>query len=83
MTQKLIQVGNSAGVTFSKEFIDAVGAKVGAKIQATYVPDIGRVIIDIPLRRTNPKDIVDKEVYAVAKDLLKRYLPAFKELARQ
>ena len=72
MLQKIIQVGNSAAVLISKSSLAAGGVKIGSIIDFTF---------EKPTKKTT-NTVIDKEVYAVASDLLKRYLPAFKKLAK-
>ena len=72
MLQKIIQVGNSAAILISKSTLAAEGVKIGSMVDFTIAKP----------RKKTVKTIVDKEVYAVANDLLKRYLPAFKKLAK-
>lgn len=82
MIRKIIRVGNSAAITIPKSILKESGVKVGAKVNVSYKADMGHVILEVPRKRTSTQVIIDKEVYAVANDLLKRYLPAFKKLAR-
>lgn len=70
MKQKIIKVGNSAAVLLPKSVLISEGLKIGSTVHFT---------IEKPKKI---KTVVDKEVYAVASDLLKRYLPAFKKLAK-
>lgn len=72
MLQKIIRVGNSGAVLISKAALAAEGVKIGSMINFTF---------EKPKKKA-AKTVVDKEVYAVASDLLKRYLPAFKKLAK-
>lgn len=78
--QKLITVGNSKALTISKDILNQVGNVDVAKVQ--FDPTKKRLTIDF-----NPQEVVDevidKEVYDVAKDLLKRYGKAFAELANK
>ena len=83
MIQKIIKVGNSAAVTIPKDFLRLTKTRVGAEIILRLKPDLGRVIIDLPKKKKLDKKTIDKEVYLIAKDLLKRYRPAFKELAQR
>lgn len=79
MMQKLIKVGNSKALTISKDILREVGNTDVAKV--SFEASKKRLIIDF-----NPKevtDIVDTEVYDVAKSLLKRYGKAFAELAKK
>lgn len=80
MMQKLITVGNSKALTISSQILKQVGDVDVAKVQ--FEPEKKRLIIDF-----NPQEVVgeviDPEVYAVAKNLLKRYRSAFAELAKK
>jgi len=80
MMQKLITVGNSKALTISKDILKQVGDVDIAKVQ--YEASKKRLIVDF-----NPQEVVDSvidpEVYAVAKNLLKRYSKAFAELAKK
>jgi antitoxin component of MazEF toxin-antitoxin module len=79
MMQKLITVGNSKALTISKDILKQVGNADVAKV--SFESSKKRLIVDF-----NPKEveeIVDKEVYDIAKSLLKRYSKAFAELAKK
>ncbi len=82
MLQKIIQVGNSYAVTIPKSIIDAYGADKDKIVNVYEEPKNKRVVISF-MTEENTDEVVDTEVYQVAKKLLKRYLPAFKELARK
>ncbi len=82
MLQKIIQVGNSYAVTIPKSIIDTFGGINDKFVNVYEEPKKKRVIISF-MKNDVVDDIVDSEVYKVAKNLLKRYLPAFKELARK
>ncbi len=81
MQQKIIQVGNSKAVTIPQEFMDVLKT-VPTVVDVQQVPQKRQLIVHFS-EEIKEKDIVDREVYKVAKDLLKRYLPAFKELAKK
>lgn len=80
MMQKLITVGNSKAITISSQVLKQVGNVDVAKVQ--FEPAKKRLIIDF-----NPQEVVDEiidpEVYSIAKNLLKRYSKAFAELAKK
>lgn len=82
MLQKIIQVGNSYAVTIPKSIIDAYGAAKEKFVNLYEEPKKRRVVISF-VTEDSTDEIVDPKVYKVAKNLLKRYLPAFKELARK
>jgi len=83
MAQKITKVGNSAAVIIPKTVLEQSGLKIGSSVSIAYKADLGTMVIEIPKKRTRTDVIIDREVYGVANDLLKRYLPAFKTLARE
>lgn len=82
MKQKIIRVGNSGAVIIPKQYLDALKLKIGSSIHLDIQEDNSRLVIDVPAKFRAMKVPLDREVYAVGNDLLKRYLPAFKKLAR-
>lgn len=79
MEQLIIQIGNSAGVIIPQAMRKQAGIEPGDKVMLEnkgnqIVLSKSRMIVD---------QVVDPEVYKVAKDLMRRYLPAFKELAKK
>lgn len=82
MLQKIIKVGNSYAVTIPKSIIDAYGAAKEKFVNLYEEPKKKRIVISF-VTEDATDEIVDPKVYKVAKNLLKRYLPAFKELARK
>lgn len=80
MVQKIIQVGNSLAITIPSGFVKEVGLQAGQTIRVDQDRD-EQILTVQPVQQAVSH--VDKEVYAVAENLLKRYLPAFKELAKK
>lgn len=81
MLQKFITVGNSIAVTIPKDFIRHLKVASGTPVHVTLEANNEiRLQVAEDLR---PETVIDKEVYAVGSNLLKRYLPAFKELAKR
>lgn len=80
MAQKIIQVGNSYAVTIPKGFLDEIRANNDDFVRVSTDVNKKRITIDFANAQLVEK-VVNKEVYKVARQLLKRYLPAFKELA--
>jgi len=80
MLQKLITVGNSRAFTISKDILNQIGKADIADVN--FLPAKKRLIIDFDQKEII-EDIVDSEVYNVAKSLLKRYKTAFAELAKK
>lgn len=81
MKQKIIKVGNSGAILIPKQYLDTLKLKIGSSINLDIQEDNSRLVIDVPAKYMSMKIPLDKEVYAVGSDLLKRYLPAFKKLA--
>jgi antitoxin component of MazEF toxin-antitoxin module len=82
MKQKVIKVGNSGAMLIPKNVLNALNLTIGSTINVELEEDNSRFVVDVPAKYMSMKVPLDKEVYAVGKDLLKRYLPAFKKLAR-
>jgi len=72
MKQKITRVGNSAAVIIPKSVLKENGLKIGSMVNIT---------LEKPRKKTSTP-VVDREIYAVGNDLLKRYLPAFIKLAK-
>lgn len=82
MLQKIIKVGNSYAITIPKNFLKELGGFDQPVARVSLQANTKRVIVDFASEKVT-EDVVDMEVYQVAKSLLKRYLPAFKELAKK
>lgn len=82
MAQKIIRAGNSAAAIIPKPVLEESRLKIGTAINVVYKSDLDTIVIEIPRKYAPTTTVIDKEVYAVGRDLLKRYLPAFKKLAR-
>lgn len=80
MVQKIIQVGNSLAITIPSGFVKEVGLQAGQTVRVNQDSDT-QILTVQPIQKAVSH--VDTEVYAVAENLLKRYLPAFKELAKK
>lgn len=81
MLQKIIRVGHSAAVTLNKVALEYLDLEAGDIVETEYSKR-GRKIIIKPKEKTKNRQIVNPEIYLVARSLLKRYLPAFKKLAK-
>lgn len=77
-----MKIGNSAGTIIPKNLLTSLKVRIGSMIDMKFDETANRITIDIPRNAKQTKIKVDTEVYAVANDLLKRYLPAFKKLAK-
>lgn len=80
MLQKLITVGNSRAFTISKDILNQIGEADIANVN--FMPARKRLIVDFDQKEI-VENLVDPEVYKVAKSLLKRYKAAFTELAKK
>ncbi len=80
MMQKLITVGNSKALTISSAILKEIGNTDMAKVQ--FDSEKKRLIVDFDQEEII-ENVVDPEVFAVAKSLLKRYDKAFAELAKR
>lgn len=80
MLQKLITVGNSRALTISKDILNQIGEADIADVQ--FLPTKKRLIVDFDQEEV-VGNLVDPDVYKVAKSLLKRYKSAFTELAKK
>lgn len=83
MVQKIIKVGNSFAVTIPKNLLQSMGVAEEGLVRVEKAQKKGRVILDFVTEKEMVEEVVDPEVYSVAKSLLARYLPAFKELAKK
>ncbi len=80
MIQRLITVGNSKAFVITKDILKQVGND--DMVHTQFLPKRKRIIIDFDQQEI-VDSVVDPEVYAVAKNLLKRYKVAFTELAKK
>ncbi len=69
-------------MTIPRNIIDAYGAAKEKFVNLYEDPKNKRVVISF-VTEDSTDEIVDPELYKVAKNLLKRYLPASKKLARK
>lgn len=78
MTQKVLQVGSSAGITISKEALKTLGLRIGDHVSVEVDAKRGGVVI-LPLRvRKN-----EAEFSAWTKEFLDQYGPALKALGKK
>ena len=77
MTQKIIKVGSSLGMTLSKQYVKDLGLNVGDQIEVQVNND--KKLLEVrPVRRT---PAVDAELAAWTKKFVHRYQAALNELA--
>lgn len=51
MLQKIIQIGNSAGITISKDHLKALGVTIGDEIEASIDTNTQQLLLDLPKKR--------------------------------
>ena len=77
MTQKVLQVGSSAGVIIPKKTLGQLGLRVGDKVNAEVDTKQRKVMIE-PISKT-----VDKELLNWTRKFIEKYRPALEALARK
>lgn len=78
MTQKVLQIGSSAGITLSKEAMRLLNVKVGDKVTVKVDAKRGGIVV-LPLRES--KD--EAEFSDWKKEFLRQYGPALRALAKE
>ncbi len=82
MIQKIIKVGNSFAVTIPRELIKGLNISDANIVEIETDIENATMTVDFaPDELMNAVTVIDHEVYEVAKQLLKRYLPVIKELS--
>lgn len=81
MKRKIVQTGSSLAVTLPAEVVEEFKLTKGQEVDVSVHPTTGAVII-----RTGPKYYEDgkvtKRFKEMARQVLRRYDPAFRELAK-
>ena len=78
MTQKVLQVGSSAGITLSKELLRSLRLRVGDRVQIQ--PDVKRGgLLVLPVRRSK----VNSELIQWTDAMIEKYRPALEALAKK
>lgn len=78
MTQKVLQIGSSAGVTIPKDFLKELGLKIGDRVTVKSDLKQGRLVI-LPVR----KGKVDFELLDWTDRFIDQYRPALKALSQK
>jgi len=76
MTQKVLKVGDSAGVTIPKKSLEELGLKIGDSV-TIQIDKQKRVVVISPLLK------VDKELIDWTGKFIERYRPALEALAKK
>ena len=77
MTQKVLQVGSSAGVIIPKKTLGQLGLRVGDRVNVEIDAKQKKVFIE-PISET-----VDKELLSWTRKFIDKYRPALEVLARK
>ena len=77
MTQKVLQVGSSAGVIIPKKTLGQLGLQIGDEINVEVDTKRKKVFIE-PVSKT-----VDKELLNWTRKFIEKYRPALEALARK
>lgn len=78
MTQKVLQIGSSAGITISKEALKTLGLKIGDQVKVE-VNERNKSVLVLPLRRSK----VDAELLEWTDKMIDQYGPALRALAKK
>lgn len=83
MIQKIIKVGNSYAITIPRELVKVLNLTDANIVEVEADIENETMTVDFQVEELMKSEtIVDPEVYEVAKQLLKRYLPVLKELSK-
>jgi len=78
MTQKVLQIGSSAGITLSKELLRSLKLRVGDRVQIQADEKRGGLLV-LPIRRSK----VDSELMQWTDSIIDQYGPALRALAKK
>jgi antitoxin component of MazEF toxin-antitoxin module len=81
MTQKIINIGNSAGITLNQQYLNQMGLSLGDKVTTEFYPETKKIIIS--LSKDKQDLITDKQVLVKLGNLKKRYGKLYQKLAQQ
>ena len=78
MTQKVLQVGSSAGVIIPKKTLGELGLRIGDQVNLEAHIRQKKLVIEPVLKTT-----VDKELLNWTRKFIEKYRPALEALARK
>lgn len=82
MRRKICTIGNSYGVSISKEILEKLQLTPGDQVDIRVDEKAKKIIIE-PSVCTSFQDTVDKEFASQVNDFIERYKPALKALAKE
>jgi putative addiction module antidote len=80
MVQKIIQVGNSAAITLSKQYLKTMGLSAGDQVETEFYPETKKIVISLP--ETKKETINDRQLVERLGQLKKRYGSLYRKLAQ-
>ena len=80
MTQKIIKIGKSAGVTIPKKELERLGLKPGDQVTVEYDKERDGYFV-APFKRNEGETEVDAELLEWTDRFIEDYRPALEELA--
>jgi putative addiction module antidote len=78
MSQKVLQIGTSAGITISKDLLQSLGLKIGDQVTIEINAKHSELVV-LPLRRKKSQ----AELSAWTDKFIAQYGPALKALAKK
>ncbi len=78
MTQKVLHIGSSAGITISKEFLRSLKLRIGDHVEIQPDAKRGGLLV-LPVRRSK----VDSELLQWTDEMIDQYGPALRALAKK
>lgn len=78
MTQKVLQIGSSAGITLSKEVLRSLKLRIGDRVEVKRDDKRGGLVV-LPVRRSK----VDTELMNWTDAMIDQYGPALRALAKK
>ncbi len=79
MTQKVLRVGSSAGITISKEALKALKVRAGDSVVTTVSEKLGIMVVKSSKNHTS----IDLDIIAWTKSFLEQYGDDLKALANK
>ena len=80
MSQKIIKIGTSLGITLPKSLLEYLGVSVGERIETKRDEKTGRVYLE-PVTKKGDAYVPDTENIEWTKKFIEQYRPALEELS--
>lgn len=79
MTQKVLQIGSSVGITISKDALRALKIKIGSEVVATWSDKLGVMVI----KSAKNKTPINLELITWTEKFIDQYGDALRALAKK